>query len=106
MSKAQTLQNRISKQSKTGTCQWSFIPNLPITSEVPQITLVYINDLPECVTSAAHLYVDDCLLCWIISSTTDTMTLQQDLNNLQKWEDDWMMAFNPDKCVVIHVIKK
>ncbi len=85
----------------------------PVTSGVlqgtvigPLLFLVNINDLPECITSTACLFANDCLLYRIISTTTDAMALHQDLNNLQKWEDDLLMAFNPDKCEVLHMTNK
>ena len=31
-----------------------------------------------------------------ISSIDDTKQLQEDLDNLQQWESDWLMSFNPD----------
>ncbi len=81
----------------------------PVISGVPQRTvlcpllfLVCINDLPECVTSTAHLFADDCFL----SSAKDVAKLQKDLTYLHKWEDDWLMSFNPDKFEVIRVTYK
>ena len=85
----------------------------PVTSGVPQgsvlgplLFLCYINDLPSCVSSTPRLFADECLLYWRINSPADAVILQQDLDRLQKWEADWLMQFNPDKCDVIRITNR
>ena len=85
----------------------------PVTSWVPQgsvpgplLFLCYINDLPSCVSSTPHLFADDCHLYRRINSPADAVILQQDLDRLQKWEADWLMQFNPDKCEVIRITNR
>ena len=41
-----------------------------------------------------RLYVDDVLLYTTINSHADCLTLQQDLDLLQKQAEDWQMQFN------------
>ena len=72
----------------------------------PLLFLVYINDLPCKVGSTARLFTNDCLLYRTINSDKDAAALQDDLNQLQRWEQDWQMKFNPDKCEVIHITNK
>ena len=36
-----------------------------------------------------------------IASPTDGQILQDDINALSKWEKDWQMSFNPEKCRTI-----
>ena len=77
-----------------------------VTSGVPQGTvlgpalfLAYINDLPDVVShSTVRLFADDCILYRQIRSATDVNKLQQDLTNLEAWEKQWLMQFNPSKC--------
>ena len=84
-----------------------------VTSGVPQGTvlspvlfLCYINDLPEQVSSTARLFADDCLLYWNINATADADKLQEDIDRFQKWEADWLMEFNLDKCEIIRITNR
>ena len=84
-----------------------------VTSGVPQGTvlgpllfLVFINDLPECVSSSIRLFADDALLYRPVQSQDDITALHQDLTNLQEWEKKWLMKFNADKCEVLRISNK
>ena len=83
-----------------------------MTSGVPQgsvlgpiLFFVYINDLPNNVTSKVRLFADDTALYLSLNKQTDSNTLQKDLNNLQVWEHLWDMEFNPSKCQVIQITR-
>ena len=85
----------------------------PVLSGVPQgsvlgplLFLVYINDLPECVSSDTGLFADDTLLHHPVSSPADAVALQADLTSLEDWEEKWNMDFNPSKCEVLHITNK
>jgi hypothetical protein len=86
---------------------------IPVTSGVPQgsvlgplLFLAYINDLPQNLKSEVRLFADDTAVYLTLNSIKDSITLQNDLNILEKWEADWDMEFNPSKCQVIHVTRK
>ena len=73
----------------------------------PILFLIYINDLPEYVSnSTVRLFADDTLLYLTIHNSSDCIKLQEDLNNLERWESDWQMSFHPEKCEVIHITTK
>ena len=78
---------------------------VPVLSGVPQgsvlgpvLFLVFINDLPDNIRSSVRLFADDCVLYRNIRSFSDCLILQDDLDQLARWEADWQMKFNVAKC--------
>ena len=77
----------------------------PVTSGLPQgsvlgpvLFVIFINDLPESVASEAYLFADDTKIFHIIKNEEDRGELQKDLNKLNKWSNDWLLKFHPQKC--------
>jgi len=66
----------------------------------PLLFTIFINDLPECVNSYCKLFADDTKLYNI---TSNSCTLQQDIDSLQEWTDTWDLHFNVEKCKVLHL---
>lgn len=85
---------------------------IAVSSGVPQgsvlgpiLFLTYINDLPDKVKSRVRLFADDTAIYLAISSEGESITLQNDLHNLEVWEKEWDMSFNPSKCQVLHITR-
>ena len=81
-----------------------------VTSGVPQgsvlgpvLFLLYVNELPELTNSNLKMFADDVKLFRGIESDTDAQILQDDLNTLCHWSEDWLLQFNTMKCKVMHV---
>jgi len=69
----------------------------------PLLFLLYINDLPEQITSQCRLFADDALL---YNTRENTSVLQDDLNKLESWSHTWQLSFNSSKCSVLSVGEK
>ena len=81
-----------------------------VTSGIPQgsvlgpiLFVVFINDLPECVTSDVYMFADDTKLYRQIKNKGDCDTIQGDLDNLFEWSEKWLLRFHPDKCIHLEV---
>ena len=81
-----------------------------VTSGVPQGTvtgplwfLIFINDLPNNISSKIRLFADDCVIYRTIRGPSDADLLQQDLHKLTEWQNKWLMRFNEKKCYVMRI---
>ena len=52
------------------------------------------------------MFADDTIVYLTITSDIDSVSLQDDLNKLAKWEERWKMSFHPEKCNVLTVSRK
>ena len=80
-----------------------------VTSGVPQgsvlgplLFLLFVNDLPETISSCIQLFADDAKLYRPVSNPSDSRDLQQDLDALAAWSSRWQLAFNESKCKSLH----
>ena len=106
------IKDFLSQRSQTVVVEGEKSSPVSVQSGVPQgsvlgpsLFLLYINDLPDRVSSTSRLFADDTLLHNETSSKHDCETMQQDLQKLEQWEDEWAMKFHPDKCNVLPVTR-
>ena len=63
----------------------------------PLLFLVYINDLPEVLTTSARLFADDRSVFSVVhDSAASTAFLNDDLLKMFRWTYQWKMILNPD----------
>ena len=63
----------------------------------PLFFLIYINDLSSEVSCSAKLFADDTSLFSVVENVNETTAnLNKDLENINRWAQQWKMSFNPD----------
>ena len=68
----------------------------------PLLFVIFINDLPEGLSSHCKIFADDTKL---YGSPEDHDSIQEDLLKLMSWSDLWQLKFNIEKCSVLHMGK-
>ena len=107
---ASWIQDFLTGRSQRVVVDGKFSNQAPVLSGVPQGTvlgpiafLFYINDLSSNISSQVRLFADDCLLYTATEVDKSSPFLQKDLKQLERWQDDWLMSFNPGKCVTMTI---
>jgi hypothetical protein len=72
----------------------------------PTLFLLYINDIAADIKSTLRLFADDSILYREIKGADDQLKLQDDLNKVFKWADQWQICFNTSKCQSLIVTRK
>ena len=100
----------LGNRSQTVVLEGEESESVPVTSGVPQgsvlgpiMFLVYINDLPEELSSQVRLFADDTAVFLTVGGSEEEKVLQKDLDRLSVWESQWDMEFNTSKCQVVRV---
>ena len=80
-----------------------------ITSGVPQgsvlgpmLFIYFINDLPEICTVTTKIFADDTKAYTQIKSEEDHINLQNTIDNMHNWTEEWQLKFNETKCKILH----
>ena len=71
----------------------------------PLLFLLCINDIPSLVQNKIKMFADDIKIYRTICNDSDTLLLQQDLNQLSEWASNWLLKFSIAKCMVLPLSK-
>ena len=73
----------------------------------PLLFLIYINDLPSSsLFTKLFLFADDTKCLSRISSPSDSLLLQSDLDGVSSWSKKWLLAFNETKLHLLSINTK
>ena len=78
---------------------WSGVPQGSVLG--PLLFVVYINDLPECLSNKCKMYADDSKVFAEVNLNGQS-NLQMDINSIVKWCKNWDMSLNCSKCKIMH----
>ena len=88
----------------------SLSESAPVLSGIPQgsvlgplLFVLFINDLPDIVHSLCYMFADDTKAGRRVVTQEDALALQEDIQRLEGWSDNWLINFHPGKCHILTV---
>ena len=67
------------------------------------LLVIFINDLPDVITTCAKLFTDDTKLYDKINEINSSAALQSDLDSLVEWSETWQMTFHLEKKLCMRI---
>ena len=67
----------------------------------PKSFIVFVNDVPDTVSSKVYIFADDTKMYKGIHDINDHQQLQMNINKLDSWSKNWCLMFNSTKCKVM-----
>ena len=61
--------------------------------------------MPDGINCSLKIFADDTKVYSKIESNQDVCLLQESINKLTNWTDDWLLKFNNQKCCIMHIGK-
>jgi len=65
----------------------------------PLLFVMHINDL---MYGLIKKFADDANIVRVVNSEEDSRSLQEDINGLVRWAEQWQMELNPEKFAVMN----
>ena len=70
----------------------------------PTLFIYFINDLPDVIkNSRVKIFADDTKAYNSIKNSDDVDYLQNSIDEMYMWTQQWLLKFNKDKCKVLHL---
>ena len=60
--------------------------------------ILYVNNIPDLVDSKIKMFAGDIKIYTQVTSFSDTLSFQNDLDKLCGWARGWLFCFNIAKC--------
>ena len=68
----------------------------------PLLFTMFVNEIPSIVSNPVLMFADDTIIFCVIGNGQDHTALQNDLNLLHRWSQQWQLKFNVSKCKHLH----
>jgi len=89
--------------------EWqSVISGIPQGSVLgPLLFVIYINDMPDLIEKFAQvsLFADDAKISRYVVNKDDSIQLQEALEILHSWSEEWLLKLNISKCKVLSITR-
>ncbi|PKU44721.1 rna-directed dna polymerase from mobile element jockey-like [Limosa lapponica baueri] len=82
----------------------------PVTSGIPQVPVlglalsdIFVGDMDSRIECILSKFANKTKLCGVVDTLEGRVSIQRDLDRLEKWAYANLMKFNKAKCKILHM---